>query len=240
MEGKRVSEAWKAKRFWTDTVVIPAEGGFTVTLDDRPLRTPQKAPLVLPTRPLAEAVAAEWAAQEGEIRPETMPFTRTSNSAIDKVAVQHDEVAALLAAYGETDLVCYRAEGPDGLVARQADAWDPVLDWAAQSLGVRLVPVAGIIPAPQDPDALERLSALTQALAPFELAAFHDLVSLSGSLLLGFAAIHGAKTPEELWQVSRIDEQWQEDQWGADDEATKHTLLKKQAFLHAARFHSLL
>ena len=231
---------WAAKRFWDETKVTPAEDGFTVTLDDRPLRTPQKAALVLPTKALAEAVAAEWAAQEGEIRPETMPFTRTANSAIDKVAVQHDEVADLLAAYGETDLVCYRAEGPEGLVARQAEAWDPVMEWAAQALGVRLQPVTGIIPAPQDPAALDHLSALTHAFGPFELAAFHDLVSLTGSLLLGFAAVQGAKTPEELWQISRIDEQWQEDQWGADEEATEHSLLKKQAFLHAARFYSLL
>lgn len=235
-----MSEAWKAKRFWTDTQVKPAEGGYTVALDDRPLRTPQKAPLVLPTQALAEAVAAEWAAQEDEIRPEAMPFTRTSNSAIDKVAVQHDEVADLLAAYGETDLVCYRAEGPEGLVARQAEAWDPVLDWAEQTLDVRLVPVTGIIPAPQDPAALDRLSTLTHAFGAFELAAFHDLVSLSGSLLLGFATVRGGKTPDEFWDLSRIDEQWQEDQWGADAEATEHSLLKKQAFLHAARFFSLL
>jgi len=235
-----VNDGWKPKRFWTQTQVVPAEGGFTVALDGRPVRTPAKAPLVLPTRALAEAVAAEWEAQEGEVDPMSMPCTRTANSAIDKVAVQYDEVAELLAAYGETDLVCYRAEGPEGLVARQAAAWDPLLDWAATTLGARLVAVTGLIPAPQDTGALDRLAARTRAFDRYELAAFHDLVTLSGSLVIAFAVVHGLADPEELWETSQVDELWQQEQWGADDDATEHRLLKKRAFLHAARFFSLL
>lgn len=231
---------WKAKRFWKSTSVIPQGAGFTVTLDDRPLRTPAKAPLVVPTRALAEAIAAEWQAQEGEIEPATMPFTRLANSAIDKVAPQHDEVAALLAAYGETDLICHRAAAPPELVRRQAEAWDPMLDWAAQTLGARLVPVAGVIAARQDPEALERLAARTQALGAFELAAFHELVTLTGSLVLGFAALAVVHDSETIWKISRIDEDWQAEHWGQDEEAARQTSLKKQAFFDAMAALALL
>ncbi len=231
---------WKVKRFWKETAVAEAEGGFTVTVDGRPIRTPAKAPLVVPTRAFAEAIAAEWAAQEDEIRPETMPLTRSANAAIDKVTAQFDEVAALIAAYGETDLLCYRAEGPESLVRRQAEAWDPLLDWAAEALGARLHPVTGIVPQPQEAAALAALTEATRALTAFELAAFHDLVGLSGSLVLGFAAARGVKSPETLWQISRIDEDWQAAQWGEDDEAAENTALKKQAFLDAARIFDLL
>jgi len=210
------------------------------TVDGRPVRTPAKAALVMPTRALAEAVAREWDAQDDLIKPQTMPLTRSANSAIDKVAKQHDEVAALLAAYGETDLLCYRAEQPVDLVARQAAAWDPLLDWAADRLEARLRPTSGIVPMPQDPDALAQLAAQTRAFDPFALAGFHDLVALSGSLILGFATVHRVESPETIWQISRIDESWQQAQWGEDEEAAAHTALKKQAFLDAARFFSLL
>lgn len=231
---------WAMKRFWTETGVAPGEGGWSVILDGRPIRTPAKAPLALPTRAYAEACAAEWDAQQGEVRPQTMPLTRSANAAIDKVAVQFDEVAGLIAAYGETDLLCYRAEGPASLVARQAAAWDPLLDWAAETLGARLVPTAGIVHRPQDPEALARLAAATRAFDPFELAAFHDLVALSGSLVIGFAAARGAQPPQALWALSRIDEDWQAEQWGTDEEAAEQAALKKQAFLEAAHIFSLL
>ena len=231
---------WAMKRFWKETGVAPGEGGWTVPLDGRPIRTPAKAPLALPTRAYAEACAAEWEAQQGEVRPETMPLTRSANAAIDKVAIQFDEVAGLIAAYGETDLLCYMAEGPDSLVARQAAAWDPLLDWAAETLGARLAPTAGIVHRPQDPDALARLAAATRAFDPFELAAFHDLVALSGSLVIGFAAARGAEPPETLWTLSRIDEDWQAEQWGEDEEAAAQAAHKKRAFLCAAHIFSLL
>ncbi len=231
---------WAVKRFWKHSGVAEAEGGWTVTLDDRPLRTPAKAALVVPTRAYADAIAAEWQDQAEEVQPETMPLTRSANAAIDKVATQFDEVAGLIAAYAETDHLCYRAEGPESLVRRQAEAWDPLLDWAAQTLGARLVPVTGIMPSPQDPQALARLAEATRAFDPFELAAFHDLVALSGSLVTGFAAARGAYPPGALWQASRIDEAWQAEQWGEDEEAAAQTAVKKQAFLDAAHIFSLL
>lgn len=231
---------WKPKRFWKEAAVAEAEGGYTVTLDGRAVRTPAKAPLLLPSRALAEAVAAEWDAQQDEVRPETMPFTRTANSAIDKVMVQHTEVADLLSAYGETDLLCYRAEGPDELVHRQQAAWDPLLDWAEEALGARLAPVTGVIPSPQEPAALAALAARVRGFDAFRLAAFHDLVSLSGSLVLAFAATEAIHNAETIWDLSRIDESWQAEQWGEDEEALEHTALKKQAFLDAMLFFSLL
>lgn len=232
---------WTAKRFWKETSVTEVEGGgFAIALDGRMVRTPAKAALTLPTRALAEAIAAEWQAQDEEIRPQTMPLTRTANSAIDKVRAQHDEVAGLLAAYGETDLLCYRAIAPEGLVERQAEAWDPMLDWAAEALDARLVSATGVIPAEQNRAVLERLARRVRGFDAFELAAFHDLVSLSGSLILAFAATETVYDPETIWDLSRVDESWQAEQWGKDEEATEHTALKKQAFLDAMLFFSCL
>ena len=224
---------WKAKRFWKDAAVVEVEGGFTVELDGRRVKTPAKRPLTLPTRAMAEAVAAEWQAQEKQIDPRTMPVTKTANAAIDKVAVQKDEVVEMLAAYGDSDLLCYRAESPEELVARQDAQWDPMLDWAAAHLGAKLEPRRGIMHAPQDPQALAELYRRTAALDAFELAAFHDLVSLTGSLVLGFAALEQTHAPEDIWGLSRLDETWQAEQWGRDDIAEAEAEIKRQAFLHA-------
>ncbi|MFG6561730.1 ATP12 family chaperone protein [Sulfitobacter sp. 1A15299] len=224
---------WKAKRFWKDAAVVAVEDGFTVELDGRRVKTPAKRPLTLPTRTMAEAVAAEWQAQEKQIDPRTMPVTKTANAAIDKVAVQKAEVVGMLAAYGDSDLLCYRADSPEGLVARQAAEWDPMLDWAAQILGARLETREGIMHEPQAPEALAELHRRTATLDAFELAAFHDLVSLTGSLILGFAVLEQAFDPEEIWALSRLDETWQAEQWGRDDLAEQEAEIKRQAFLHA-------
>lgn len=224
---------WKAKRFWKAAEVTETAQGFGVRLDGRPVKTPAKRSLAAPTRALAQAVAAEWDAQGEVIDPRSMPFTRTVNAAIDKVAVQKAEVAEMLAAYGDSDLLCYRAEAPAELVERQAAAWDPMLDWAATVLGARLEVRSGVMHVPQHPAALARLSARTHALDHFELAAFHDLVSLTGSLVLGFAAAEDAAPAVSLWEVSRVDEIWQAEQWGRDDEAEAAAGIKEAAFLHA-------
>lgn len=230
---------WAPKRFWTKAQVAPAPDGFTVTLDGRSVKTPAKTPLVVPTEALAEQIAAEWQAQKDKIDPRTMPFTRTANSALDKVAVQHAEVAQMLADYGDSDLLCYRAEMPAELANRQADLWDPVLDWAAQTLGARLQPRVGIMHRPQDPQSLEALKTRVFRQTPFELAAFHDLVSMTGSLVLAFAAVHGHQPPDAIWDLSRVDELWQQEQWGVDEEAEILTQSKRGEFLHAHRFYGL-
>ncbi|WP_372571686.1 ATP12 family chaperone protein [Ruegeria jejuensis] len=230
---------WAAKRFWTGSAVVAMQDGFRVELDGRGVKTPAKAQLILPTRAMADAVALEWDAQEGRIDPMSMPVTRSANAAIDKVRIQHAEVADMLAAYGDTDLVCYRAAHPQGLADRQAQAWDPVLDWAADALAARLTALQGVVHSPQPAQALASLSDRVHALDAFQLAAFHDLVSISGSLLLGFAAAMDWREAEEIWHLSRIDERWQEEQWGSDDEATAHAEIKRNAFLHAKRFFDL-
>lgn len=229
-----------AKRFWTTTGVQPRDGGYGITLDDRPVRTPAKTPLVLPSRALAGGIAREWDAQQGKIDPSQMPLTRSANSAIDKVATQIEEVAAMLTAYGDADLLCYRAENPAELVRKQAQGWDPLLDWAAETLQVRLEPRTGVMHKSQEKGAIERLGRLVRGFDAFELAGFHDLVALSGSLIIGFVAERGAMPLDQLWEISRIDEAWQTSQWGVDDENARQTGIKHQAFLDAAEFIRLL
>lgn len=230
---------WKAKRFWRDVGVTRLPGGFGIALDGRPVRTPAKAALEVPSCALADMIAAEWSAQEGEIDPWRMPFTRSANAAIDKVARQHGEVAQMIAGYADSDTVCYRAAAPDALAQRQAEAWEPLLDWTAERFGARLRPVTGIMHHPQEAAALTALSAQVLALDAFALTALHDLVSLSGSLVIGLAAIHDRHPPGKLWQLSRIDETWQQELWGVDEDAREHAALKENDFVHAKRFHDL-
>ncbi|KIC15262.1 MULTISPECIES: ATP12 family chaperone protein [unclassified Leisingera] len=227
---------WAQKRFWKAVTVAEAAEGFEVELDGRRVKTPAKAPLMVPTREMAEAIAAEWDAQTESVNPNSMPCTRSANAAIDKVTHQHSEVAAMLAEYGDSDLLCYRADSPVELAARQAAEWDPVLDWAEAELGVRLLPRTGVLHQPQEPAALAVLAEKTRAMTPFQLAAFHDLVGISGSLILGFAAASGWRSAEEIWLLSRLDERWQEEQWGEDEEAQAAAEVKRQEFLHAKRF----
>lgn len=227
---------WKQKRFWMQTAAVADENGWAVELDGRRVKTPAKAALLVPTSTMAKAIAAEWDAQEDVVDPTSMPFTRSANAAIDKVAVQHGEVADMLAAYGDADLLCYRADGPDSLVARQAETWDPYLDWLAEALDVRLMPRTGLIHAPQNADAMATLLRATHAMTAFELAAFHDLVSLTGSWALGFAAANGMTELHTIWAASRLDENWQAEQWGEDEEALSVAKLKETAFFHAKAF----
>jgi chaperone required for assembly of F1-ATPase len=230
---------WKVKRFWAESAVVAVEDGFAVELDGRSVKTPAKRSLIVPTQAMAQMIAAEWDAQEDEIKPQTMPATKTANAALDKVAVQHAEVADMLAAYGDSDLLCYRAESPMALAQRQAAQWDPMLDWAADALGARLLPRSGIMHMPQDASALDTLTVRTHSLSAFELAAFHDLVSLTGSLILGFAAAERARSLEDIWDLSRVDETWQIEQWGEDAEEAALVAQKKDSFLHAGRMFTL-
>jgi chaperone required for assembly of F1-ATPase len=230
---------WAPKRFWTQAEVVESGEGFSVSLDGRELKTPAKTTFWVPTRALAEAVAAEWQAQEAKIKPETMPFTRTANSALDKVTPQFKAVAEMLAAYGGSDLLCYRAEAPQELVARQQAAWDPLLGWAKAEFGAVLVPTQGIMPVAQHATSQELLSNAVYALTPFQLAAFHDLVAISGSLVLGLAIARGQIDVDAGVDLSRIDEHWQAELWGVDDEAAESEAYKRDGIRHAARFFEL-
>lgn len=230
---------WQARRFWKSADVDETGGAFCVLLDGRPVRTPQKAPLALPTREMAEAVAREWDAQDGGIDPNSMPVTRAANAAIDKLTVQHDAVAAMLAGYAQTDLLCHRAAAPDALRDQQNKGWDPILDWAAARFDAPLTVVTGVMPVTQPESSLINLSKAVHARAPFTLTALHDLVTLSGSLVLGLSVAEGATGPETAWDLSRIDENWQIAQWGADEGAAEMAAHKRTAFLHAVRFLTL-
>lgn len=231
--------SWTPKRFWKAVTVEAVEGGYTIRLDSRPVKTPGKNLLVVPTGALARAIAAEWEAQQGAVRPETMPFTRAANSALEKVAPQFDEVVGLLAAYGETDLLCYRATGPVELIALQNAAWDPILDWCGVALGAPLISVGGVMHIAQPESSTRRLHQMTAALTPFQIAAFHDLVMLSGSLVLAFAVTRGRLTPERAWEISRIDETYQASLWGEDEEAAALAETKRLAFHQAAAFWAI-
>jgi chaperone required for assembly of F1-ATPase len=230
---------WRPKRFWKSVTVEACEGGFAIKLDARQAKTPGKAPLVAPTEGLARAIAAEWDAQQGPLKPETMPFTRAANSAIEKVTAQFDEVVGLLAAYGGTDLLCYRATHPQELVTRQTTAWDPLIDWAAAELDAPLTVTQGIVHVTQPVASTRRLHALTAALTPFQIAAFHDLVALSGSLILAFAVTRGRLSPADAWTISRIDETYQAEVWGIDDDAAALADSKRLDFHQAAAFWTL-
>ncbi|MCV2876928.1 ATPase [Rhodobacteraceae bacterium XHP0102] len=231
---------WKARRFWTSATVEQHMDGFTVHLDSRPIRTPLKAPLVVPSHAMAEAIAAEWMAQEAEVKPLTMPVTRSANAAIDKVSAQKDEVVAMLAAYAETDLLCHRAEHPQELVNRQEQGWRPILQWIEQQLGASLVVTTGVLPVPQPAESLAIVHRHISQFDVFALTALHDLIALSGSAVLGLAVIEGQLSPSEAWTLSRIDEDFQAELWGEDEEAMNVAQKKWDAFLHAARFHDLL
>lgn len=230
---------WAARRFWTRTRTLKDGAGHGILLDERRVKTPAGVPLRLPNAPLAQAVAEEWAAQTDVIAPGTMPMTRMANTAIDKVGPGRDALVATLTEYGETDLLCYRADRPAALAARQAEGWDPLLDWAERRFGARLRVTTGVVPVDQPPAAVAALAAPLHAADAFALTALDDLVALSGSLVLGLAVADGRLAPEVAWGLSQIDETWQAEQWGVDPEARAAALNKGAAFSEAAHFLAL-
>lgn len=228
---------WVAKKFWKDVSVVEDGGGFSIRLDARAVKTPAKAAMIVPTKGMAQAIADEWDAVEDKIDPTVMPFTRSANAATDKVAVQFDDVADMLSAYGGSDLLCYRADGPDGLVERQQAGWDPQLDWAKDTFNAPLLVTTGIMPITQDDAALRALSRPLYDASHFELAALHDLIAMSGSLILALGVTQRRLSVQQAWALSRIDEDWQAEQWGVDEEAEQASEIKRLAFLHAADFY---
>lgn len=231
---------WAKKRFWTEVTVERGDHGFAILLDGRGVKTPAKSALVVPTCALAEIVAEEWRTQADMIDPAAMPATRAANAAIDKVRGQMEEVTDLIADYGDSDLVCYRAEAPERLVAKEAEAWDPIIDWAAHRYMVRPVVRHGVVHEPQPATLLAGLRADVARLTAFELTCFHDLVAMSGSLMIALAVIDGFDAPEALWTTSRVDEDWQISQWGTDEEAERLAEGRRRAFMDAARFYFAL
>jgi chaperone required for assembly of F1-ATPase len=228
------------KRFYREASVEPVDGRITVALDGRPVRTPQRKLLHLPTGTLAEAIAAEWDAQEETVKPDTMPMTQFASTAIDRVSEQRAAVIDEVAAYGSTDLLCYRAEGPPALVARQAKAWQPLLDWAARRFDVNLNVTEGVIIVEQPPAALAALRTVLADQDAFGLAALHNLTAGLGSVVLALAIEQQEIAAEDAWQASILDELWQSEKWGRDEDAERRRAGLRDSILSGARFLSLL
>jgi chaperone required for assembly of F1-ATPase len=206
------------RRFYRQAGVEETDGGFRVVLDGRPVRTPARGFLVAPSRRLAEAIAAEWDAQGESIDPSTMPVTRLANSIIDGVIAAPRPVAADIAKYLDSDLLFYRADGPQRLIEHQARLWDPVLAWARAALGARFLLAQGIVHVAQPEGAIAAARAAIPD-DPWRLGALHAMTTLTGSALLALALLRGHLTADEAWDAAHVDEDWNMEQWGRDEVA---------------------
>jgi len=212
----------------------------TIQLDGRPVKTPGRQDLAAPTTALADAIAAEWNAQGDRIDPRSMPLTGLANAAIDRIGPAKQAFADGLAVYGESDLLCYRAEGPAPLVERQAERWDPILAWARRRYDVDFAVTSGIVHAPQPANTIAQLAQAVRARDAFALAGLSPLVTVSGSLVIALALAEAAIDLETAWAAAMLDEQWQAEKWGEDAEATKALATRREDFEAGWRFLSLL
>ncbi|WP_395614813.1 ATP12 family chaperone protein [Sphingorhabdus sp.] len=228
------------RRFWKEVTLESTPLGQAVRLDGRPVKTPTGNALALPTQKMADAVVAEWEAVEKTLNPIMMPVTGFANAAIDRIAPDHAGFAAAIAAYGETDLFCYRAAAGEAFAERQAQIWDHWLNWAKARYDISFVIVEGIMHQPQPAATLETLRGAVAARGAFELAAMAKLAHLSGSLVASLAVIERAGKPEDIWSAACLDELWQEELWGADHWAQKNRSDREGEFMAAARFLDLL
>jgi chaperone required for assembly of F1-ATPase len=228
------------KRFWKDAEVEREADGWTVKLDGRPVRTPARALLSLPTEVLAGAISEEWRSVESDIDPRSMPLTGLANAAIDRIAPERQTFASGLAKYAEADLACYRSEWPPELVDRQAESWDGLLAWGRRRYDVDFSTTSGLLHVPQPQPTIDRLSQEIAELDAFHLAGVSPLVTTGGSLLAALAVLEKASTPEEAWDAVSIDDRWQLEQWGADAEAKQALEGRRRDFLAGARFLELL
>ncbi len=227
------------KRFYKDVAAEVRDGGRAILLDGRPVNTPARKPLLLPTDALAEAVAEEWRAQGDAIDPAAMPLTGLANAALDRIASGRADFERELSGYGDTDLLYYRAADPEELVQHQAARWDPVLAWARQRFDIDFHLASGVMHQPQPPQTLERLSAALAARDDWALASFARTVPLSGSLVMMLAVDEGALNADNAWEASVLDELWQEQLWGADTLAVEAREARREDFAAAWRFREL-
>ncbi|NRG19242.1 ATPase [Rhizobiales bacterium] len=218
------------KRFYRQARAEAQGEGFAILLDGRPVKTPGRNALILPSSTLAEAIASEWDAQETHIDPARMHLTRLANTCVDGVSRNMAEVADSIAAYAGNDLVCYRAESPESLVERQTAAWDPAIKWAEGRLGGKFRLAGGLMPIEQDAGLLKAFRSALDDFAALELGALHVMTSLTGSALLPFAVAENAAEPEDVWQAAHIDEDWNIEQWGEDEEASARRAYRKAEF----------
>lgn len=228
-----------AKRFYKTATAAP-DAPFCVRLDERPLRTPGGKPQVVPTRALADALAAEWNAQGDELDLSAMVLTKAVNTAIDRIEPRRAELVDELSRFAGSDLLCYRASAPRELVERQAKAWDPWLEWARRELGISLSITSGIVHVEQPPEAIEAARRAIDTFDLFALTALHPAITISGSAVLGLAFGKGCLAPGELLALSRIDEDYQAERWGEDAEAAAVRKNRLDDLLLAAHMLDLL
>ena len=240
VEGKGKVKPSLPKRFYKDVAVTDDGAGAALLLDGKTVRTPSKAPLVLPTRALAEAVADEWRAQGVRIDPTTMPLTKLANSAIDGVAGREQAVIDDIVKHAASDLVCYRAPGPPGLVAAQTKHWDPVLAFAKDTLAAPLKRGQVVVHVAQPQASLDRIGQALAGRDAFSLAALHVMTALTGSALLALAVASGQMSPQQAWDAAHVEEDWQISQWGEDGEAAERRANRQRDFAAASRVLSLV
>lgn len=224
------------KRFYKQVTVTEDLG---IALDGRPVKTPMKAPLRLPTAALAAAVAAEWAEQGEEIRPAIMTLTKLANTAIDRIGAHRAALEQEVLDYANSDLVCYRTVRPPDLVARHVKAWDPIVDWARTDLDAPFEVTDGILHRPQPEAALAAFGVAVGGLTDFELAAFHSIMTLTGSALIAMMLARKATVPEAAWIAAHVDEDYQIEHWGQDSEAQARRAARHAEFMACCRFLAL-
>jgi chaperone required for assembly of F1-ATPase len=222
---RRATRAVQRKRFYAEAGVGERDGGFTVTLDGKPIKTPSGRTVIVPVRTLAEAIAVEWAAQGANIEPLTMPLTRFANSVVQGVVDQAEAVRDDVAKYFASDLLFYRAGHPEGLVAREAAHWDPILFWAAEELGAHFILAEGVMHVRQPDSAITAARARLPA-DPWAIAALHVITALTGSALLALALFHGVIDREQAWAAAHVDEDWNAEKWGMDEEVATRRATK--------------
>jgi chaperone required for assembly of F1-ATPase len=228
------------KRFWKEVSVESEGEDWTIKLDGRPVKTPARAPLAVPSRALADGIAEEWRSTDETIDPRAMPLTGIANAAIDRVTPDREAFAHGLATYAEADLACYRAGGPHELADRQTKEWDSLLGWARRRFDVDFAITLGLVHVAQPEGTVKQLGHTVGTLDPFHLAGLSPLITIGGSLVAALALLEKAITPEQAWHAVSVDERWQLEQWGADAEAEAALENRRRDFLAAARFLDLL
>ncbi|MBX6323302.1 MAG: ATPase [Rhodospirillaceae bacterium] len=228
------------KRFYRKAEAVRDAEGFGVALDGRRLRTPAGATLVLPTAALAEALAAEWQAQEGEIQPLRMPLMRLVSTAIDRVVPRRADVVAEIVGYAATDLVCYRAAEPPALAARQEAVWQPLLDWMRERYDLALPVTTGLAAPPQPARVGVALRLVVESYPPLPLTALHALTTTTGSVVVGLAALEGRLDAAGVWAAAQLEEDYQIEQWGEPPEAARRHRALREDIEASCRFLALL
>lgn len=228
------------KRFFEAARAERRGGGYLILLDDRPVHTPCKAELRLPTCDLAEGIVQEWSAQKTVIDPETMPLTKLANTAIDRVQGREKDIVEEIVGIAGSDLLCYRADDPEELVARQAEAWDPVLAWMEACHGAGFKVGTGIVHVEQSEESLARIRDLVGRFDAFRLTALHNMTTLTGSALLALALAQGGLTVDAAWAAAHVDEDWQISRWGDDAEATRRRERRREQMMSSYKLLMLL